>query len=91
MVLQEQEDPMVKGNLRFLFMISLEWHEQNFLKKNSKTFKKLKLFKNRVENEPSLKIKYFRSDRGSEFNIFCEENSIKRQLSGPRTPEINDL
>ena len=67
-----------------------------FLKEKSEAFDKFKIFKNRVENESRMKIKYLRSDRGgeftsNEFNIFCEENGIKRQLSAPRTPEQNGI
>ena len=58
----------------------------SFLKENSKAFEQFKIFKNRVENEFDVKIKCLRLDRGGEFtsrefNIFCEENGIKRQLS----------
>ena len=54
-----------------------------FLKEKSKSFEKFRIFKNRVENESSIKIKCLRSDRGGEFtsrefNIFYEENGIKR-------------
>ena len=43
-----------------------------------------------------MKIKCLRSYKGgeftsNEFNIFCEENGIKRQLSAPRTPEQNNI
>ena len=48
-----------------------------FFKEKSKSFEKIKIFKNRVENESSVKIKCLRSDRGGEFtswefNIFCQ-------------------
>ena len=54
-----------------------------FLKEEYEAFDKLKIFKNRVENESGVKIKCLRFDRGGEFtsrefNIFCEENEIKR-------------
>lgn len=56
-----------------------------FLKETSKEFKKFKILKNRVENESGVKIKCLRSDRGGEFtsrefNMFCEENGIKRAI-----------
>jgi hypothetical protein len=38
-----------------------------FLKKNSKAFKCLRVFKKLVENETDLKIKFLRSDNGGEF------------------------
>ena len=67
-----------------------------FLKEKSKAFKKFKVFMNRVENEIGVKIKFLRFDRGGEFtsrefNIYCEEHGIKRQLSSPHTPEQNGI
>ena len=67
-----------------------------FLKEKLEAFEKFKIFKNRVENESGVKIKSLRSNRGGEFtsrefNIFCEENGIKRQLSTPRTLEKNGI
>ena len=38
-----------------------------FLKEKSEAFEKFKIFKNRVENESSMKIKCLRLDRGREF------------------------
>lgn len=54
-----------------------------FLKEKSKAFDKFKIFNNRVENESGMKIKCLRLDKGgeftsNEFNMFCEENVIKR-------------
>ena len=54
-----------------------------FLKEKSETFDKFKIFKNIVENEFGVKIKFLRLDKGgeftsNEFNMFCEENGIKR-------------
>ena len=67
-----------------------------FLKEKYEAFEKFKIFNNRVENEFGVKIKCLRYDRGGEFtsrkfNIFCEENGIKRQLSAPRTPKKNGI
>ena len=67
-----------------------------FLKEKSEEIDKFKIFKNRVENESSMKIKCLRLDRGGEFtsdqfNIFCEENGIKRHLLAPRTLEQNNI
>ena len=62
-----------------------------FLREKSEALEKFKIFKVMVEIETGLKIKCLRSDRGgeftsSEFNSFCEEHGIKRQLSALRTP-----
>ena len=67
-----------------------------FLKEKSKEFDKFKIFKNRVENELGMKIKCLRSDRGgeftsNEFNMFYEENGIKRLLSTLRTLKKNGI
>ena len=64
----------------------------NFLKEKLAASVKFKIFKNKVENESRIKIKGLRSDRGGEFtsrefNIYCEEHGIKRQLSSPHTPK----
>ena len=63
-----------------------------FLKEKLEALEKFNIFKNRVENESGFKIKSLRSDRGGkffsrEFNIYCEEHGIKRQLSSPYSPE----
>ena len=67
-----------------------------FLKEKSKALEKFKILKNRVENESRFKIRNLRSDRGGEytsrdFNIYCEEHGIKRQLSSPYSPEKNEI
>ena len=51
-----------------------------------------KYFKNLVEKETDHKIKCLRTDRGreftsQEFNQFCKENGIKRQLTAAYTPK----
>ena len=63
-----------------------------FLKEKLEAFEKFKIFNNRVENESRVKIKSLRFDRGGEFtsrefNIYCKEHGIKRQLSLPHTPK----
>jgi transposase InsO family protein len=49
-----------------------------------------------VENETGLPIKCLRIDRGGEFtslefNKFCEQNGIKRQLTTAYTPQQNGV
>ena len=53
-----------------------------FLKEKSEAFDKFKIFRNRVENESSMKIKCLRSDRGgeftsNEFNMFVKKIKLK--------------
>lgn len=68
----------------------------SFIREKSEAFEKFKIFKAMVENETSMKIKCLRSDHGgeftsNEFNNYCEKNSIRRQLSAPRTPQQNGI
>ena len=63
---------------------------------NSETLIMFKHFKNYVENELGGYIKYLRTYRGGElmsleFNEFCTENGIKRQLTLAYTPQQNVL
>ena len=53
-------------------------------------------FKALVEKQSGLCIKALRSDRGgeftsNEFNLFCEESGIRRELIAPYTPEQNGV
>ncbi|GAA0169470.1 hypothetical protein LIER_40766 [Lithospermum erythrorhizon] len=62
----------------------------------SETFEHFKKFQNLVENETGMSIKCFRSDRGgefnsAEFNAYCEEKGIKRQLTTAYTPQQNGV
>ena len=67
-----------------------------FLKDKSEAFVKFKAFRALVEKESGKRIKCLRTDQGgeftsSEFNKYCEEFGIKRQLSAPWTPQQNGL
>ena len=49
-----------------------------------------------MEKEIGKRLKCFRSDRGgefisNEFNNFCIERGIKRQVSAPSTPKKNGI
>lgn len=62
----------------------------------SDTFAVFKIFKTFVEKETSLSIKCLRTDRGGEFtsiefNDFCKDNGIKRQLTMAYTPQQNGV
>lgn len=62
----------------------------------SEAFRSSKLFKSRVEKETGLAIKCLRTDRGGEFtstdfNDFCKENGIRRQLTASYTPQQNGV
>jgi transposase InsO family protein len=62
------------------------------LKAKSEVFDKFKEFKELVENLSEKKINILRSDNGGEFtsyefNAFCKEVVIKRELSTPYNPQ----
>ncbi|KAL0387501.1 UNVERIFIED_CONTAM: Retrovirus-related Pol polyprotein from transposon TNT 1-94 [Sesamum radiatum] len=67
-----------------------------FLKQKSEVFAKFKLWKAEVENQTGRKIKYLRSDNGTEytdsqFQKFCEEHGIQRHFSVRKTPQQNGV
>ena len=62
----------------------------------SETFAKFKEFKALVENQTGKHIQILRSDNGGEyesheFESFCKEASIKRQLIVPYNPQQNGV
>eukprot|EP01018_Ginkgo_biloba_P008530 Gb_21972 [translate_table: standard] len=66
------------------------------LKEKSDTFKKFKEFKELVEKQSGYFLRILRTDRGGEyishdFNNFCIENGIKRQLTARYTPQQNGV
>ena len=61
-----------------------------------KSFEKFKWYLERLEKEIGKRLKFLRSDRGgefisNEFNNFCIERGIKRQVSAPGTSEKNEI
>ena len=67
-----------------------------YLREKLEAFEKFKWYLARVEKEIGKILKCLRSDRGgefisNEFNNFCIERGIKRQVSAPRTPEQNGI
>ncbi|KAL0440958.1 UNVERIFIED_CONTAM: Retrovirus-related Pol polyprotein from transposon TNT 1-94 [Sesamum radiatum] len=67
-----------------------------FLKQKSKVFAKFKLWKAEVETQTGRKIKYLRSDNGTEYTDsqsqkFCEEHRIQRHFSVRKTPQQNGV
>ncbi|KAL0415707.1 UNVERIFIED_CONTAM: Retrovirus-related Pol polyprotein from transposon TNT 1-94 [Sesamum latifolium] len=64
--------------------------------KKFEVFTKFKLWKAEVENQTSRKIKYLRSDNGTEyknsqFQKFCEEHGIQKHFSVRKTPQQNGV
>ncbi|KAJ0448763.1 putative RNA-directed DNA polymerase [Helianthus annuus] len=67
-----------------------------FVTHKSEVFTKFRLFKAMVERECERSIKVLRSDRGGEFcsvefNRFCEQAGIKRELTVAYTPQHNGV
>lgn len=67
-----------------------------FLQKKSEALDVFKNFKARVENETEKSIKTLRTDRGGEycskeFESFCVENGIRRELTAAFTPQQNGV
>ena len=67
-----------------------------YLKEKSKAFQKFKWYLARVEIETRKNLKCLRSNRGgefisNEFNNFCIEMGIKRQVLAFGTPEKNRI
>ena len=67
-----------------------------FLKAKSEVFEKFKEFKALIENLSDKKIKTLRSDNGGEytskeFEAFCKDAGIKRELTTPYNPQQNGV
>ena len=67
-----------------------------FLKKKDEVFERFKWFKTLVENLSEKRIKILRSNNGgeftsSEFNEYCKEVGIKRELTIPYNPQQNGV
>ena len=67
-----------------------------FLKAKSEVFEKFKEFKALIENLSDKRIKTLRSDNGGEytskeFEAFCKDAGIKRELTTPYNPQQNGV
>ena len=67
-----------------------------FLKAKSEVFEKFKEFKALIENLSHNRIKTLRSDNGGEytskeFEYFCKDARIKRELTTPYNPQQNGV
>ena len=87
------------GGHRYTFVLTCDHSSHAWvvlLKNKSETLERFKAFVLMVERLTSLKIKFFRSDRGGEFmshefTKFLEEQGITRETSAPRTPQQNGV
>jgi hypothetical protein len=67
-----------------------------FMKTKSEVFNRFREFKALMKNQTDKKIKVLRSDNGceytsKEFNDFCREAGIKRELTIPYNPQQNEV
>lgn len=67
-----------------------------FLAEKSETFNSFKCFKSVIEKQIGLFVKCLRTDKegefnSNEFNDFCKQNGIKRQLTTTYTSHQNDM
>lgn len=92
-------NPVSNGGCRYFITFTDDFSRKTWtypLKEKSSAFTMFKRFKALVENESNLTIKCFRTDRGGEFlsdefNDFCREHGIKRQLTAAYTPQQNGV
>lgn len=91
--------PISNGSKRYLISFIDDFTRKvwiYFLVEKSDAFNTFKHFKSLVEKETESCIKCLRTDRGgeftsNEFNLFCKENGIKRQLTAAYTPQQNGV
>lgn len=67
-----------------------------FLNEKSEAFTTFKHYKSPIEKESGVPIYCLRTDRGgeftsNEFNTFCKDNGISRQLTAAYTPQQNGI
>ncbi|KAJ0906671.1 putative RNA-directed DNA polymerase [Helianthus annuus] len=86
------------GNRYFLLLVDdcTRYMWVYLLKSKDNAFAQFKKFKKQVEQESSQKIKILRTDRGGEFishqfNDYCQQEGIRRQLTAPYTPQQNGV
>ena len=91
--------PTSNGGKRYLICFIDDFSRKAwvyFLVYKAYAFATFKQFKSGIEKQSGLRIKCLRTDRGgeftsSEFNEFCKDSGIKRQLTTPYTPQHNGV
>ena len=87
------------GGSRYFLLFTDDYSRMSwvyFLENKSEACRQFQKFKAMVENQSGCHIKTLRTDRGGEFvskefNLFCEENDIRRELTTPYTPKQNGV
>ena len=77
-------------------MISQGTHGWNSLKISGEACDKMERLCKRLQNEKGVPIVKTRSDHGkifenTKFEAFCNEHSIKKEFSAPKTPQQNGV
>ncbi|PNX70081.1 copia-type polyprotein, partial [Trifolium pratense] len=92
-------NPSSNGGCRYFITFTDDFSRKTWtypLKDKSSAFEVFRKFKALVEKESNHQIKCLRTDRGgeftsSQFNDFCSEHGIKRQLTAAYTPQQNGV
>lgn len=92
-------NPSSNGGKRYFMTFTDDYSRKTwvyFLQEKSEAFSTFKNFMTLVEKEADKSIKFFRSDRGGEYNShefinFCEEHGIQKQLTAAYTPQQNGV
>lgn len=92
-------NPISNGNKRYFVSFIDDFSRKAwvyFLQEKSEVFEAFKSFKALVEKQKGRAIKTLRTDRGGEycskeFEVFCKEQGIKRQLTASYTPQQNGV
>ncbi|KAK0594583.1 hypothetical protein LWI29_036706 [Acer saccharum] len=87
------------GNNRYFILFIDDFTRMTwvfFMRQKSEVFTIFKKFKSFVEKQSGNYIKILRSDRGKEYNSrefdkFCEDEGVERQLTVPYTPQQNGV
>ena len=91
--------PISSSHKRYIFCLIDDFSRKAwiyFLAEKSEAFLMFRTFKISVEKESGCAISCLRTDRGGEFTsiefqIFCAEHGIKRQLTAAYTPQQNGV
>lgn len=91
--------PISQGGKRYLFVLVDDFSRKiwiYFLADKAETFDVFKTFKSSVEKEAKTVIRGLRTDRGGEFtsddfNKYCNNSGIKRQLTAAYSPQQNGV
>lgn len=91
--------PSTMGGNKYIFVV-IDDHSRymwiSLLKEKGEAFEKFQRLRVTIEQETGERIATFRSDRGGEFtsyefNKFCEDKGIKRDLTAPYSPQQNGV